>query len=100
MSTLSLRRLATLAFAALALSSCAVAQRIDSAIDCNGICQRYASCFSSTYDVDACAARCRQSAASDVDFRRKADTCNACISERSCVQATFACVSECVSVVP
>lgn len=96
----SLLRPTLLLSAALWLSSCAVAQRIDSAIDCSGICQRYASCFSSTYDVDACAARCRQSAASDVDFRRKADTCNACISERSCVQATFACVSECVSVVP
>lgn len=100
MSLSSLRRVTALLAAAVTLSSCAVAQRIDSAIDCNGICQRYASCFSSSYDVDACAARCRQSAANDVDFRRKADTCNACISERSCVQATFACVSECVSVVP
>lgn len=81
-------------------SSCAVVQKIDSAIDCNGICDRYASCFDKKYDVSACASRCRDSASKEPDFRRKADMCNACISERSCVQATFACVTECVSVVP
>lgn len=84
---------------AVVLSSCAVVQKIDTAIDCNGICDRYASCFDKKYDVSACASRCRASA-SEPDFRRKADMCNACISERSCVAATFACVTECVSVVP
>ncbi len=83
-----------------AVSGCAVAQRIESAIDCDGICQRYASCFDSSYDTSACASRCRGAASKQADFRRKADICNACIGERSCVAATFACVSECVSVVP
>jgi uncharacterized protein YceK len=83
-----------------ALSGCAVVQKIDSAIDCNGICERYASCFDKSYDTSACASRCRASASNDTDFRRKADMCNACISERSCVQATFACATQCVSVVP
>lgn len=87
--------------AALILSSgCAVVQRIDTAIDCNGICARYKSCFDSQYDTNACEGRCRASARADTEFRRKADVCNACISERSCVAATFACVAECVSVVP
>ena len=81
------------------LSSCAVVQKIDSAIDCNGICERYASCFDKGYDVSACASRCRASASEKPDFRRKADMCNACLTDRSCVSA-FACVSECVSVVP
>ncbi len=84
----------------LSLTSCAVVQKIDSAIDCNGICDRYASCFNKAYDASACATRCRDNASKDKDFRRKADMCNACISERSCVEATFSCVSECVSVVP
>lgn len=79
--------------------SCAVAQTVDAAIDCHGICERYASCFDSTYDVSACASRCR-SASGRPDFRRRADMCNACISQRSCVAATFACATECVSVVP
>lgn len=81
-------------------SSCAVVQRVESAIDCNGICSRYASCFDKSYDTDGCASRCRESARADTDFRRKADMCNACISERSCVEATFSCVTQCVSVVP
>ena len=81
-------------------SGCAVVQRIDTAIDCNGICDRYASCFDKKYDTSACAARCRSAGSSEADFRRKADLCNACISERSCVAATFACATECVSVVP
>jgi hypothetical protein len=83
-----------------ASSGCAVVQKIDTAIDCNGICDRYASCFDSSYDTSACASRCRKSASSDADFRRKADQCMACISERSCVKATVACVADCVSVVP
>jgi uncharacterized protein YceK len=85
---------------ALVTSGCAVVQRVETAIDCNGICERYASCFDSKYDVSACAARCRSEARKEPDFRRKADMCNTCISERSCVAATFACVTECASVVP
>ena len=85
---------------AVVLSSCVVVQKVESAIDCNGICDRYASCFDKGYDTSACASRCRDSASANPDFRRKADVCNACISERSCVAATFACVTECVSVVP
>ncbi|MDP2275383.1 MAG: hypothetical protein Q8N23_29375 [Archangium sp.] len=81
-------------------SSCAVVQKIDSVIDCAGICDRYASCFDSAYDKSACASRCRQAASDQPDYRRKADMCNACISERSCVAASFACATECVSVVP
>jgi hypothetical protein len=94
-----MRRLLTLTTLLLA-SSCAVVQTIDAAIDCNGICDRYASCFDKGYDVSACAARCRKAASSEADYRHKADRCNACISARSCVQATFSCLTECVSVVP
>jgi len=81
-------------------TGCVVVQRVESAIDCNGICARYASCFDKSYDTDACADRCRASARDDLDFRHKADSCNTCISERSCVEATFKCVTQCVSVVP
>lgn len=88
-----------LAFAVLS-SGCAVVQKIDSVIDCQGICDRYRSCFDDKYDVSACASRCRKSASEDADFRRKADMCNACITDRSCVAASFACATECVSVVP
>lgn len=90
---------ALLAFGLL-LSSCAVVQKVDNAIDCDGICQKYHDCFDTAYDVSACALRCRDKSSEDKEFRRKADLCNACIGERSCVGATFSCVADCASVVP
>lgn len=85
---------------AFALSGCAVVQTIDSAIDCRSICNRYSSCFDTGYDVDGCESRCRRNAGEDRDYRKKADRCNACIGEKSCASATFACLVECASVVP
>ena len=82
------------------LSSCAVVQTIDTAIDCRGICNRYATCFDTGYDIDGCETRCRRKAGEDRDFRHKADHCNDCISEKSCASATFSCLLECASVVP
>jgi hypothetical protein len=73
---------------------------IDAAVDCQGICSRYQSCFDNDYDVTSCADRCRNNAGSDTDYKRKADVCNACISNRSCSGATFNCASECASIVP
>jgi hypothetical protein len=95
-----MKKLSSLVVLALSLGGCAVVQKVDTAFDCKGICERYQSCFDSSYDTAACASRCRKAASEEPDFRRKADVCNACIGERSCVAATFACVSECVSVVP
>lgn len=94
-----MRSFCLLVFAVL-FGSCAVVQKIDTVIDCQGICDRYRSCFDDQYDVSACASRCRKTASEDPDFRRKADVCNACINQRSCVAATFACGAECLSVVP
>ena len=85
---------------ALAFAACSVVQKVDNVIDCQGICDRYKSCFDSTYDVSACASNCRAKSSEDPDFRRKADVCNACITERSCTAATFKCATDCVSVVP
>ncbi len=85
---------------ALGFAGCVAVQRVNSAIDCSGICHRYASCFSTAYDVSGCADRCRDHAATDDTFRVKAEKCNTCITDRACASAVFACVSECVSVVP
>ncbi|PZR08612.1 MAG: hypothetical protein DI536_24215 [Archangium gephyra] len=90
----------TLTLVLFMLSGCAVVQKVDTAIDCNGICERYKSCFDSDYDTSACATSCRNKASESADFRRKADMCMACIQERSCTKATFACASDCFSVVP
>lgn len=98
-SEMSAKRL-SLVVVMLFSTGCALVQKIDTAIDCGGICARYASCFDSKYDTSACESRCRKSASKDSDYRRKADMCNACISERSCASAGFGCATECISVVP
>ncbi len=73
---------------------------LSNAIDCNGICTRYKDCYDSNYDVDACENRCRDNAGKDSDYMSKADHCNECIGDRSCVAATFNCAAECVGIVP
>lgn len=73
---------------------------IDNAFDCDAICNRYKSCFDSSYDVAACAQRCRSDSRSDADYKRRADVCNACIDDRSCSESTFNCGSSCGGIVP
>ena len=73
---------------------------IDAAIDCHAICSRYAKCFDANYNVGACESRCRENSTTDPSYRNKADSCSACIDDRICATATFACASPCSTVVP
>ena len=72
----------------------------DKLFDCPSVCSRYRSCFNSSYDVDGCRSRCKDSADRDTDYKRKADDCEACIDDRSCSSATFNCATSCVGIVP
>lgn len=82
---------------AIGFASCDEADR---AFDCQSVCSRYQDCFNSDYDVGACRDRCRDKAAADKEFERKADACETCIDDRSCSSATFSCATECVGIVP
>lgn len=73
---------------------------INNSIDCNTVCQRYADCFDGDYDVDGCSDKCENRAGSDDDRQRQLRTCDACIDDRSCTAATFACADDCVGIVP
>lgn len=73
---------------------------VDAALDCHAICDRYRTCFENSYDVGACETRCRSNSANSADYRRQANTCDACIDARSCAASTFNCVGPCASVVP
>jgi hypothetical protein len=89
---------------ALAAAACSPArnlvQAIDTAVDCHGICKRYQSCFSSTYDVGACEKRCADAAGGDAETRRKVERCAECITDKACTSATFSCALSCGTVVP
>lgn len=73
---------------------------IDEAFDCQAVCDKYKDCLDNSYDVGACRTRCRDKAAADSEYKRKADTCHACISDRSCKDSTIKCITECASIVP
>lgn len=90
-------RVLVVACAFLTLGGC---QPIDAAFDCNTICTRYKDCFDGSYDVAACANRCRSKAAATPNYYRSVDTCEACITNRACASATFSCGGDCSEVVP
>jgi hypothetical protein len=73
--------------------------QIKHSYDCTKICQRYSDCVDSSYDVDACTQRCKDSADMHSDFADKADDCQTCIEDKSCVQS-FPCLDECLGIVP
>lgn len=90
----------TLIAAALSLATFGCADEIDNAIDCDYICDRYASCFDDNYDSTACQNRCEDNANTDDNFQEKVDACDECIDDDSCVSSAFSCSDECSSIVP
>jgi hypothetical protein len=80
--------------------ACDAADEIEAEIDCQSICDRYAECFDDDYDVTACQDRCEDNIDSGEIEQNDVDECSDCIEDRSCTGATFACATECLSVVP
>jgi hypothetical protein len=72
----------------------------DRFFDCQSVCSRYRDCFDGRYDVDGCRSRCTEEADRDIDYKRRADDCEACIDDRSCTSATFSCFTTCAGIVP
>ena len=73
---------------------------ITNTIDCHQVCQRYADCFKSDYDVDGCTDKCENNADDDGERQRKLKMCDSCIDDRSCTDATFNCADDCLGIVP
>jgi len=86
-----------LSVGALLFFGCSAAQN---AIDCNGICDRYQSCFDASYDTGACEQRCRDNSNSNADYMAKSTDCSNCITDKSCASATFTCGTQCAGIVP
>ncbi len=73
---------------------------VDEAFDCQSVCSRYHDCYDQSYDVGKCRDNCRARAANDPSVKQAADTCEACIGDKSCLSATFECGSSCSNIVP
>ena len=72
---------------------------IDRAFDCSQICDRYRDCFDADYNVDACVDKCEDRAGDSEEFDDHADDCENCLDDRSCGES-FACVGQCLGIVP
>ncbi|HET7541455.1 MAG TPA: hypothetical protein VFK05_16380 [Polyangiaceae bacterium] len=76
--------------------ACSAADPITNKWDCHAVCQRYADCFDSNYDVNACKDRCESSASNSDAKQQKLDDCHDCIGEHdSCVDDIAHCSSSC-----
>lgn len=76
--------------------ACSAADPITNKWDCRDVCQRYADCFDSSYDVDACKDRCESDASNSDDKQNKLDDCHDCIGDHdSCVDDISHCSSSC-----
>lgn len=95
-------RYAALIFGALAAVS-ACGSDDDSAgtpITCASVCQRYAKCFDSNYDVGGCTTRCTEDATAKQEKQDQLDACNSCIGDKSCASSVFSCGTDCGHFVP
>jgi hypothetical protein len=70
------------------------------AFDCQQVCERYKDCYNQDYDVGACRNQCRSMAEKNDTWQDKADDCASCIGDKSCLNATFSCATECAGIVP
>lgn len=79
-----------------ALVGCDAADR---AFDCQSVCSRWKDCFDPNYDVSKCRDTCRAKAANDAEYEAKADACEACIGNRSCIGSVANCTTVCAGIV-
>lgn len=91
-------RLVTLfAFVFVFASGC---NAIESHAECVDVCDRYAECFDSSYDTEACVDRCSDDADNSDDFARRLNVCEACADDRACSETVFPCADDCAGIVP
>jgi hypothetical protein len=69
-------------------------------VNCASVCDRYAECFDSDFDVEGCADRCEDEADASENREERLEACNSCIDDRSCTSATFNCATQCAGIVP
>ena len=67
---------------------------------CKDVCQSYADCFDSGYDVDGCKDKCEGKAGDSDSQQDKLDECHACIDDKSCVADVATCSGSCSAFVP
>lgn len=97
-------RFTSLFFASFVLGSvalgCSAADSVTNHFTCNDVCQTYADCFDSNYDVGECKNRCEDKANDSNRKQDSLDECHACIKDKSCVADIASCSGSCGNFVP
>jgi hypothetical protein len=74
--------------------------QIDQSVDCHDVCERYRSCYDTSYDTGACQNRCENYVHGDGGHGSAADACDMCMDDTSCASAAFTCSSACANILP
>jgi hypothetical protein len=72
---------------------------VQNAFNCSDLCNRYQSCFDTSYDTRACTDRCEDLADDSQNFDERANRCQNCLNQNACVEAAFNC-PDCAGIVP
>ncbi len=89
--------LACVAFSLVAVPF-AACDSVETLVDCNAICDKYADCFDPDADVEECRNRCEENA-DDEAYADDVDACEACIDDKTCVESAVECTAECGGIV-
>jgi hypothetical protein len=86
---------------ALAFIGCSeAADEVTNTVNCASVCNRYQECFDSDFDVEGCTDRCEDDADASENREERLESCDSCIDDKSCSEATFNCASQCAGIVP
>jgi hypothetical protein len=66
--------------------------------NCRDVCNKRHDCVDSAVDVNKCSSSCSDKAASDANYARQVDVCQACLSGRACAEAFAPCLGDCAGV--
>jgi hypothetical protein len=72
---------------------------LDTASDCNTICNRYQDCVQEHRSLTDCVESCERSSRKDDRFMERVDDCASCIDANAC-DITTKCEDECAGVMP
>lgn len=86
-------------FAFLGTGCGGAADEIERTYDCAKICEKYADCYDDDLDKSECVDSCEDQGEADPDFAEMAGSCEACIDDISCLEATLDCSDDCGTVV-
>jgi hypothetical protein len=67
--------------------------------NCDDACSRYAACYDTNFDVNACTDRCEASLDNNTFSAEVSDSCLDCIGDSACNTPTYTCSAACNAII-